>query len=480
MKRMILSQLTCGLAFALLFNPSVTPTAWAQSGGNFGGSFATPVQSGSFSTTTTPRTVQSPTTSAQSFPGSSFGSFNPTQTKSTRLPAASGAGNFNPTPFKVTKPATTSKPAFQQRPAVRQAKVLAPSKPAPLKPALTKPTPTKFQTSHGTARPTTFGRPASFPAQGRTSFGASPTTPRVQMTSNESSAGATNRPPATVDCPISSVHFIEDILLPAREAGEIKSMNFKEGDFVPAGQTIAQINDENYQMLLEQADMRLQIAMDTASDSTATIAAKKKYQVAAIEAKKTARLAENGSKSASEKMMATYSKEIAGLEVQKAEQDRRKALAEAKLAQAEKRQVLNTIARHTLRSDFDAYVVEIKKHKQEYVQVGEEVMRLARMDRVWVQSVVNTKELNAHELMNKKVTVTIDLARGETAEFEGIVKFVGLERQGPELLMVKAEVTNRPINSHWILHPEAEVSMKIHLDDEDGAMGSIGSTSITH
>ena len=331
-----------------------------------------------------------------------------------------------------------------------------------------------------TAKPTTFGSPASFPVQGRTSFGASPTTPPVQMTSNESSGGSTSKPPATVDCPISSVHFIDDILLPAREAGEIKMMNVKEGDFVPAGQTIALINDANYRMVLEQADTRYQIALDAANDTTSSMAAKKKFEVASIEAKKTARLAQNGSKSASEKMMANYSKEIAYLEMKKADNDRRKAFSEAKLAQKEKNQVLNTISRHTLKSDFDAYVIEIKKHKQEYVQQGEEVMRLARMDRVWVQSVVNTRELNAHELMNKKVTVTIDLARGETAEFEGIVKFVGLERQGPELLMVKAEVTNRPINSHWILHPEAEVSMKIHLRDEDGSMGSIGSTSVTH
>lgn len=327
----------------------------------------------------------------------------------------------------------------------------------------------------GSAKPSTFGSPASFPAQGRPSFGAN-SIGSTQLTSSKSSGGSTNHPPDSVDCPISSVHFIEDIQLPALEAGEIKLMNFKEGDFVPAGQIIAQINDENYQMLLEQADMRYQIALDAAGDSTASLAAKKKHQVASIEAKKTNRLAESGSKSASDKMMANYTAEIALLEWQKAEQERRKALAEAKLALAEKRQVQKKIDRHTLRPDFDAYVVEIMKHKQEYVQVGEEVMRLARMDRVWVQSVVDTKELNAHELMNRKVTVTIELARNETAKFEGRVKFVGLERQGPELLMVKAEVANRPINGHWILHPEAEVSMKIHLND-DTSSSSFGSAS---
>jgi len=413
MKLFTISQLTCGLAFAFLFNPTVT----AQSGGNFGGNFAPPIPSSSFARPTTVSPAQSKRTSS----------------------------SFNPTPFKVTKPAaaTASKPTTKP-PALRQAKVLPPLN-------QTGGIQLPGNSVARTARPIISGRPASFPAQGRTSFGASPSTKPPQITSNESSAGATNRPPASIDCPISSVHFIEDILLPAKEAGEIKSMKFKEGDFVRAGQTIAQIDDENYRMIAEQADMKYRIALDTASDTTASLAAKKKYQVASIEAKKTERLAQNGSKSASEKMMANYSKEIAYLEMQKADQDRRKALAEAKLAQQEKQQVLQKIARHTLRSDFDAYVIEVKKHKQEYVQVGEEVMRLARMDRVWVQSVVNTKELNAHELMNKKVSVTIQLARNETAEFEGIVKFVGLERQGPELLMVKAEVTNRPINGHWIL-----------------------------
>ena len=458
MKRFTISKLTCSMAFALLLNSNAT----AQSGG----SFAPPIPNGSFSN----GQVVKPT---QNFGTSNH--FSPTVTSPTKT------GGFNPMPFKVTGRDKASKPrptnnAAPKKPAKSKAlksKALSSasssSKAFPNKPS----TPVARTTRTTPAKPTAFGSPNRLAAQGRTSFGAPPTQP-VQITSSESSGGA-NLPPDSIDCPISSVHFMDDILLPAKEPGEIKELNFKEGDFVAAGQTIAQINDDNYRQLLEQADMRYQIALDTAGDSTTTLAAKKKYQVASIESKKTDRLAGTGSKSASDKMMATYSKEIAYLEMQKAEQDRKKALAEARLALAEKRQVQSKIDRHTLRSDFDGYVIEVKKHKQEYVQLGEEVLRLARMDRVWVQSVVNTKELNAHELMNKKVTVTIELARGETAEFEGMVKFVGLERQGPELLMVKAEVVNRPINNHWILHPEAEVSMKIHLDNNSSS--SLGTAS---
>ena len=112
--------------------------------------------------------------------------------------------------------------------------------------------------------------------------------------------------------------------------------------------------------------------------------------------------------------------------------------------------------------------------------MGEEVVRLARMDRVFVQSTVNFKDLNAHEILNRKVTVTVPLARGESTTFEGKIKFVGLERSVPELLIVKAEVQNRPVNGHWILHPTAEVQMTIHLNEESSnSFGAASNTKVT-
>lgn len=285
------------------------------------------------------------------------------------------------------------------------------------------------------------------------------------LTSEENGSSGSGRLPNHVDCPTSTVSFIDDINLPALEAGEIKTLDFKEGDFVPSGQIIGRIDDTVYQMALETAQLQFQIAYDKASNKVASMAARKKWEVAKIEASKTARLAARGSKSESEKMMAEYTRDIALLEMQKTDDDRKNALAEAQLARKEMKQVQARIARHTLKADFDAYVVKTIKKKGEYVQMGEEVLRLARMDRVWVQSVVNYKKLNAHELKGRKVTVTVKLAREKETTFEGVIKFVGLERQGPELLMVKAEVVNRPINDHWVLHPEAEVQMRIHVSD---------------
>ena len=294
-------------------------------------------------------------------------------------------------------------------------------------------------------------------------IGTSSTQPGIEPGATSNNYRSTDLPDS-VECPVSSVYFIDDIKLPAKESGEISKMNFKAGDFVPAGKTIGQIDTVVMQMMLQQAEMKYEIAWQKANNEAASKRARKKWEVASIEARKIGNLALTGSKSDSDKRMADYTKDIAYLEMQEAGDAQRIALKEAKLALAEKRQVETRIERHAIKSNFDGYVVEIKKKEQEYVQTGEEVVRIARMDRVWVQTVVSFKDLNAHELMNRRVTVTVPLARGESTTFEGVVKFVGLERKGPVLLSVKAEVINRPINGHWVLHPEAEVQMTIHLD----------------
>ncbi|MDG1875072.1 MAG: HlyD family efflux transporter periplasmic adaptor subunit [Mariniblastus sp.] len=394
-----------------------------------------------------------------------------TSPEGTRSPLNSPAAksSFNPIPFKITgtpkSPSTRQAKSSTKVPAT-QTTFRSPTKNSVQVPGQKPTHSNSFSAARGNLQPQTGFESNSAP---NSSF--SPTKlPAKQIASRQSLDSP--QLPDTVECDVSSVHFIDDIKLPAKEAGEIKKLNYKEGDFIPAGQTIGVINDEVFQMMLEQAEMRYQIALDTADDETASLAARKKYQVASIEAQKTAKLAASGSKSPSDKLMADYTKEIALLEMRKADRERRKALAQAKLADAEKRQVQSKIARHTLKSDFDAYVVQIFKKEQEYVQTGEEVMRLARMDRLWVQSVVSYQDLNAYELKNRKVTITVPLARGESTTFEGVIKFVGLERQGPELMMVKAEVINRPINGHWVLHPEAEVQMTIHLNEPPSPIGS--------
>jgi HlyD family secretion protein len=313
------------------------------------------------------------------------------------------------------------------------------------------------------ARPVSFGKMAD-PAIARN-------TPNPLPQDQEKGTGYSQAMKKFIDLNC-SVKFIDDIRLPAKETGVIESLSVKEGDLVPAGKIVGKIDDELYQEMYKQAELRYQMALDVAQDETAKQAAEKKWGVASIEAEKAIKLARSGSKSDSERRMAIYTEQLARLEIIKAELEMKKAKGEAELELAKMKEVEIRMRRHILQSEFDAYVIEIFKKPQEFVNVGEEVLRIARMDKLWVQGIVDIQDLNPHEAINRPVTVTVQLARGETTTFEGNIVNVALERQSSQHYMVKAEIKNRPIGGHWVLQPFSEVLMRIHLDRPASNVGA--------
>ena len=76
--------------------------------------------------------------------------------------------------------------------------------------------------------------------------------------------------------------------------------------------------------------------------------------------------------------MANYTEELAQLEWLKAKNDQRMAFSEAQLALAEMKMTQARLERHVLKVDFDGYVVKLIKKPQEHVNIGDEVMQLAR------------------------------------------------------------------------------------------------------
>ena len=108
-------------------------------------------------------------------------------------------------------------------------------------------------------------------------------------------------------------------------------------------------------------------------------------------------------------------------------------------------------------------MVDIIKKPQEYVNIGDDVIRLARMDQMWVQASLNAKSLNAADAENRPVTVTLKTANGEET-FEGKIDQVSLEYVSAEEYQVKIKVQNRREGNSWMLRPFSQVSMVIHMD----------------
>ena len=281
--------------------------------------------------------------------------------------------------------------------------------------------------------------------------------PQLQSKAERSSSGS------KIDVQYCSIVFVDDINLPALEAGAITAINVQEGQFITAGTIVGQIDDSLPHFELERAKMRYQNAFQAAKDTSNVAAAQKEYELARSVYEKNRRLMNKGSRSESEVKESRFRQEIAKLKEEKAVNDRQMAFGEAKVELAGMDSVKQRIARHTLRSDYNAYVVEIYKKPQEYVNIGDDVMRLARMDQMWVQANVEARVLSAADAENRPVTVTLQTANGQET-FEGKIDQVSLEYITASQYQVKIKVQNRKDGNSWMLRPFSSVSMVIHMD----------------
>ena len=310
------------------------------------------------------------------------------------------------------------------------------------------------------AAPTKFAPIQTSPPSNQPSLpDARPTQPSYQSNSNQSSSGR------KINVQYCSIVFVDDIMLPALEAGAIIAINVEEGQFITAGTIVGQIDDSLPHFELERAKMRYQNAFQAAKDTSNVAAAQKEKELARSVYEKNKRLRATGSRSESELKESRFRAEIAKLKEEKAVNDRQMAFGEAKVELAGMDSVKQRIARHTLRSDYNAYVVDIFKKPQEYVNIGDDVMRLARMDQMWVQANVEASTLSAADAINRPVTVTLQTANGEE-KFEGKIDQVSLENKTARAYQVKIKVENRKDGSSWMLRPFSSVSMVIHMDRE--------------
>lgn len=265
----------------------------------------------------------------------------------------------------------------------------------------------------------------------------------------------------------SYVEYKDEIEVPALETGQLIDVNVEQGDAVAAGGTIARIDDVIPRLQLEQAKVRIQNADRIANDATSIEAAVKQIQLTSHRYQTARRLELKGARSADERMTAKYEYDVARLQRQAAEKRQLEAMGEAALENVRKNEVSERIRRHNITALFDGVVIQRFKQKGEWVQAGEPIVKIARMNKLYVTRLVSNNRYNPADVKGKNVIVTAELAHGETVEFRGKITAIGprdVSGDGNEF-KVKAEIENKRKQGEWILRKNSRVSMKI-LSDE--------------
>ena len=257
--------------------------------------------------------------------------------------------------------------------------------------------------------------------------------------------------------------LIEHVELPAKEPGAVLDLAVREGEIVEPGRELAVIEDDESRMAASKAERELTIARTKADNDVAVRFARKAHEVAAAEYRRAQESMEKFHKSvsATEMDQLRLTAEKALLEIEQAELEQSIARLTFRQKETELESAKLKLKRHRLTAPFAGMVVEIKKHRGEWANPGDSVLRLVRLDRLRVEAFVPARDYAAH-LQGRQVTIIVDVPRTGPVQFAGTVVFVSPE-VNPVNGQVRlwAEVDNRDLT----LRPGQAATVVIDSDE---------------
>lgn len=241
------------------------------------------------------------------------------------------------------------------------------------------------------------------------------------------------------------IKLIDQVDVPAREAGALESIVVREGDRLEQGQVIARLEADEAKLAAEQIELEIAVARIKAEDESGLRAAEEELKFAQAEllrAKETIAKFPNAiSASEFERMRldearAKYKVEQWNAELKIARVDLERKKKEAEFAQLQLR-------RRQLTSPLDGVVVQTYRRSGEWVEAGEKVARVIRLDQLRAEGFVDLRDAK-QDLRDAAATLSVVLPGGSRSTYRGKLVFVS-----PEIdpvngqFRVWAEIENR-------------------------------------
>jgi len=255
------------------------------------------------------------------------------------------------------------------------------------------------------------------------------------------------------------VSLIGDVEIPAKRSGTLSSLNVREGTTVTVGQALATLDRAQAEMQCDVARAELESARARAQSTLEIESAEGAYRSASTEyaASVDANRLSPRSYSVVQLDKLQLAVKDAQLRIQAAKLEQAIEVIDDRIAAAKVRLAEVELADRTIMSPIEGQVVEIFRHKDEWVEVGRPLMRVVQLDRLRVEAFIKFSEHAPEELVGRKLQASVVVAGGETRTFPGVVTFVNpLVQQGGRF-RIWAEVDNKGLG----LRPGVEVELEI-------------------
>jgi RND family efflux transporter MFP subunit len=270
---------------------------------------------------------------------------------------------------------------------------------------------------------------------------------------------------AEIEVPSVLVKLIEQVDVPAREAGVLEQLAVREGQMVKAGDPLAQIDDAAAKFAKHKAELELDGARQLSDSDVKVRFARKSSEVAAAELKRALdsqqRLAD--SVSASELDQLRLLAEKATLEIEQAQLEFNVAKTARELKENDVRTAEHDVAQRRIHAPIAGFVAQVHRHPGEWVEPGQAILRMLRLDRLRAEGLVSAQTVG-DDLMGRSVTLTVRQGDSPT-QYSGKIVFVS-----PEIdpvngqVRVWAEIDNSDLKLRPGLHGSMAIADAEHAE----------------
>lgn len=275
-------------------------------------------------------------------------------------------------------------------------------------------------------------------------------------------------PPAGDHTVEASIRALNDVQIPAEVEGVLTQFSAREGDTVKAGDVLAMIDDQQAKAAVEVAQYSLDAARERATDNIEKKYAEAASAVARVNWEKVIEANQGFADAVPDIDIRQKKLEFhrSLLQIQKADKDMLIAGKEADVKGAELRANEIALKRRTIAAPFDGQVQRLFRHKAEWVNPGDPILRLVQFDVLYVEALMNSAQFDPADLLRRRVTVEVDLARDQKATVDGVITYVEqtVDESTGEYI-ARAEIKNQLTGGVWLVRPGLHARMTIHMSE---------------
>jgi len=262
------------------------------------------------------------------------------------------------------------------------------------------------------------------------------------------------------------VSLVEEAKVPAREAGVLMELAVREGDVVRKNDVIAKIDDDQPQMEKRKAQAEYDQALAKAQSDVDVQYSEAAEKVAEAEYKKAleSHTKVPGSVTEVERDRLALNEKKSELQIDQARLEQRLAALAAQSKEVEVLAAENSIGRRLIKSPLDGVVVQVFPHQGEWMQPGDPLARVVRVDKLRIEGYVDSSRFGPDKVRDRPVTVEVMLADDRKETFKGRIMVTSPMVESGGDFRVVAEVENRqdPNSQQWLLQPGQTARMTIH------------------